>query len=505
MLKHKPKLLVFIVAYNAEKTIESVLNRIPHELEQYNTEVLIIDDASSDRTWETAQSIKKSGRFKFPLTVLVNAHNQGYGGNQKLGFLYAIKNSFDIVALVHGDGQYAPEMLPTLVKPIEEGAAEVVFGSRMMTMLGALKGGMPFYKYVGNRILTGFQNAVLQSRLSEFHTGYRIYSIESLKKIPFNYNTNDFHFDTEIIIQLLLAKQRIAEISIPTFYGDEVCHVNGLKYAGDVFVATALARLQSFGLLYRRNFDVGVDSEQVRELPQQRMQHASRKVLQFVRPGSNIVDIGCRLTHLLPDLHAIGCTVTGIGSAPQLHQYDSLITCNDLTEEMELDLRPFDFAVLFDVVEHERFPEKLLNRIAAFGSAAPNCTFIFTAANVGFAVTRLMLLIGQFNYGKRGILDLSHNRLFTFGTLRTLLETSGLYVTTAEGVTAPFQKVFKSKSISKTLIAMNEFLIKLNPKLFGFEIFVAAKAYPSIDRILYETTNHSEARRLVLNSSLAEK
>ena len=117
--------------------------------------------------------------------------------------------------MIHGDGQYAPEELPTLVAPLRDGQADAVFGSRMMTRFGALKGGMPLYKFVGNRILTAIQNLLLGTSLTEFHSGYRVYSVAALQKIPFRLNSNDFHFDTEIIIQLLNARQRIVELPIP--------------------------------------------------------------------------------------------------------------------------------------------------------------------------------------------------------------------------------------------------------------------------------------------------
>ncbi len=189
----------------------------------------------------------------FPLfTVLFNPVNQGYGGNQKIGFHYAIEKGFDFVALVHGDGQYAPELLPELVEPLAEGDADAVFGSRMMTKDGARKGGMPLYKFFGNKILTRAQNLLLRADLSEFHSGYRIYSASAAKKIPFHLNSNVFHFDTEIIIQLLVACQRIVELPIPTYYGDEICHVNGMKYAKDVLVASLKARMQELSLFYDR-------------------------------------------------------------------------------------------------------------------------------------------------------------------------------------------------------------------------------------------------------------
>src|SRR3989454_12688949 len=174
----KPRLLVFIVAYHAEKTIEGVRARIPHTLTvDYDVEVLIIDDSSTDSTFERSESMRRAGALPFKSHVLFNPKNQGYGGNQKIGFYFAIEQGFDFVALVHGDGQYAPECLPDLVKPLADHEADAVFGSRMITKREAIKGGMPLYKLLGNMTLTRFQNLVLRSKLSEFHSGYRIYSV----------------------------------------------------------------------------------------------------------------------------------------------------------------------------------------------------------------------------------------------------------------------------------------------------------------------------------------
>ena len=160
----KFRVLIFIVAYNAERTIERVLARIPASLaEQFEVEILAIDDSSADRTFEIGQKIKAAGSLPFPLHVLFNPKNQGYGGNQKIGYHYAIKNGFDFVALLHGDGQYAPEALPGLLMPLSRGEADAVFGSRLLSQGAALKGGMPLYKFVGNRILSWFQNRLLRT------------------------------------------------------------------------------------------------------------------------------------------------------------------------------------------------------------------------------------------------------------------------------------------------------------------------------------------------------
>ena len=251
------RVLVFIVAYNAETTIEKVLSRIPASL------------AHAPMSRCSSSTIRRrTGRFRtacgfsrrpsaFKITILRTPRNQGYGGNQKLGYRYAIDHGFDIVALVHGDGQYAPEKLPDLLQPLVRQEADAVFGSRMIDKKAARAGGMPAYKWIRQP----GPDAISKSRcsdtaLSEFHSGYRLYSTAALAQMPFEKNTNDFHFDTEIIIQFVLKKLRIAELPIPTFYGDEICHVNGMKYAWDVFEATCKARLCGIHLFYDRKFDV---------------------------------------------------------------------------------------------------------------------------------------------------------------------------------------------------------------------------------------------------------
>src|SRR6478735_5693774 len=154
------RVLIFIVAYNAETTIAKVLSRIPSSLHQEGVEVLIIDDSSRDATFLSGLRYQQANSA-FKITVLRTPENQGYGGNQKLGYRYAIDNGFDIVALVHGDGQYAPEKLPELLAPLLRGEADAVLGSRMIDKRAARVGGMPLYKWLGNQVLTTFQNWML--------------------------------------------------------------------------------------------------------------------------------------------------------------------------------------------------------------------------------------------------------------------------------------------------------------------------------------------------------
>ncbi len=224
------KVGLLVVAYEASATLEAVLHRIPDEVRSALSVILVCDDASTDDTFQVGMRMKQA-RPDLPLEVIRRPVNLGYGGNQKAGYHWMIDHGVDVVVLLHGDGQYAPEFLPQMLQPIVSGQADVVFGSRMLERGAALRGGMPKYKFAGNKILTFLQNRLAGVRLSEWHSGYRAYSVRSLAGVGFELNADYYDFDTQIILQMVATRQRIVEIPIPTFYGDELSRVNGIRYA----------------------------------------------------------------------------------------------------------------------------------------------------------------------------------------------------------------------------------------------------------------------------------
>ena len=225
-----PRIGILIVAYNAESTLKSVLGRIPAPIMAKIEAVFVFDDASSDNTDEIARTVAREG-FGTKLSVFKNPVNLMYGGNQSKGYQYAMERGLDYVVLLHGDGQYAPEVMQDLLTPLETGEADMVMGSRMMKRGEALKGNMPLYKYVGNKVLTWIENTLIGTRFTEFHSGYRAYSLAAMRNIPLGRLTYNWHFDTQIIIQFVKKGYRIKEVPIPTYYGDEICRVNGIPYA----------------------------------------------------------------------------------------------------------------------------------------------------------------------------------------------------------------------------------------------------------------------------------
>ncbi|MBV8463895.1 MAG: glycosyltransferase family 2 protein, partial [Acidimicrobiales bacterium] len=181
---------ILVVAYNAASTLAPVLDRIPDSVRPDIEEVIVSDDHSEDSTYLVGLGYQQVSEL--PITLIRQPKNLGYGGNQKAGYRVAIEHGLDVIVMLHGDGQYAPESLPDLLRPILAGEADAVFGSRMMIKGAARRGGMPLYKNVGNRILSRFENAALGTDFSEFHSGYRAYSVKALTQIPFEQNSDGF-------------------------------------------------------------------------------------------------------------------------------------------------------------------------------------------------------------------------------------------------------------------------------------------------------------------------
>lgn len=490
-MQKKLRVLIFIVAYNAESTIENVLMRIPSDLQdEYEIEVLIIDDQSSDDTVLRCHDTIKNKAINFATHVFVNPKNQGYGGNQKIGYQFAIERDFDCVALLHGDGQYAPECLKDLVEPVLNGEAEAVFGSRMLTHFGAIKGGMPFYKYAGNKILTYIQNFMLKASLSEFHSGYRVYSVKALKQIPFHLNTPDFHFDTEIIIQFLFSGFRIAERPIPTYYGDEICYVNGMKYAFDVTISTIKARMQHLGIFYDRKYDIIYGNHGNDQYESKLdIDSPSSRTFSIIPENAQVLELGCGSGALLKALRKKSCRVCGVDQfVPKADENVSFsFYCCDLDNEA-LPVKPgdYDYILMHDVLEHLSKPERFLDTLYSACHFSPDSTIIASTGNVAFIPVRAALFFGQFNYGKRGILDLTHTRLFTFKTFKRLFEQAGFDVKCIEGIPVPVKLALGDNRLSGLLTIVNRWLIYLSRSLFSYQIYLVAKPKRSLKLLLKE-------------------
>ena len=234
------KIVVIMPAYNASKTLSATYAEIPFEIVD---DVVLVDDSSNDDTSEAARQLGIQHVIEHPKNV-------GYGGNQKTCYRKALELEADIVVMVHPDYQYTPKLIPSMAFLIAQGLYQVVLGSRILGK-GALRGGMPLYKYVFNRLLTAFENVMIGAKLSEYHTGYRAFSREVLEKINFASNSDDFVFDNQMLSQVIFAGYEIGEITCPTKYFAEASSINfsrSVKYGLGVIVTSWMHLLQRLGL-----------------------------------------------------------------------------------------------------------------------------------------------------------------------------------------------------------------------------------------------------------------
>ncbi len=240
MVKGK-KVVVVMPAYNAAQTLQATYSEIPFELVD---EVILVDDQSSDDTATVAKELGINHVIRHP-------RNRGYGGNQKTCYAKALEIGADIVVMLHPDYQYTPKLIEAMVYPIANGLFPVMLGSRILGT-GALKGGMPLYKYFANRFLTFVQNILMNQKLAEYHTGYRAFSREILEKLPLDENSDDFVFDNEMLGQIAYADYIIGEVTCPTKYFPEASSINfqrSVKYGLGVLRVSLLYRLNKWGLL----------------------------------------------------------------------------------------------------------------------------------------------------------------------------------------------------------------------------------------------------------------
>ncbi len=487
-----PKILVFIVAYHAERHIASVIERIPKELlNRDDLHVLCIDDASSDRSAETALDWAHAHGTR-NITVLRNPVNQGYGGNQKLGYRLAIEAGYDLVILLHGDGQYAPELLPLFIETWKESGADVLLGSRMLSLASARKGGMPLYKMLGNRVLTTLQNAMTEKHLSEYHTGYRAFSTRFLRTIPFEINTNDFHFDTEILLQAFHTGAKIVEFPVPAHYGDEVCHVNGMKYAGDVLASTLAYRFHTLGMLSSVKY-AAIRPSVYYDVPSQRYTghaHAFR-MLERLAP-KRVLDLKCGSGYIARRCREIGASVVGVdsGTEPPAGTVERFHRADLEHEPFPEDPFAFDAIVALDLIERHARPEDLLLRLRqearATRPAGSEPRVILSTPNIAFITVRLNLLLGRFPYAERGILNVAHKRLFTRSTLRHMLEDCGYVVEESRPVGPPFELVMGGRW-GRVLGWLGDRLARAWPSMFGFQFVVRARPAPGMNQLLSQS------------------
>jgi glycosyltransferase involved in cell wall biosynthesis len=241
----RPKIIVVMPAYNAARTLKITYEAIPQKVVD---QIILVDDGSTDKTLEIARELQ--------LTVFVHTRNFGYGANQKTCYAEALKEGADIVVMLHPDYQYDPTLLPEIIAPIKAGEADIVLGSRFLTG-NTVEQGMPWWKYIGNRFLTSLENWTLHLKLSEYHTGYRAYNRAALEQIPFSFNSDNFVFDQEMLVQAAHMGFRIREVPVPTKYfaaASSASFVDSMIYGLSILVLLGRFLLHKISLFECKQF-----------------------------------------------------------------------------------------------------------------------------------------------------------------------------------------------------------------------------------------------------------
>jgi 2-polyprenyl-3-methyl-5-hydroxy-6-metoxy-1,4-benzoquinol methylase len=301
---------------------------------------------------------------------------------------------------------------------------------------------------------------------------------------------------------LLVARLTIKELPIPTYYGDEICYVNGMKYAFNVIVAALKARMQEAGLFYDRKFDCA-PGDALPYVP--KFSYPSPHVLAFerIRPDARVLDIGCAGGYMGAYLsQQKRCRVHGIDAFPIVQPGFDEFYLHDLNTGLpRLDYANYDSVLMLDVIEHLNKPEDFLDLLRSALSLNPSGELMLSTANIAFAVTRFMLLIGQFNYGPRGILDLTHTRLFTFSSFERAVRQAGFDILEVVGVPAPFPLAIGDNFLSRALIKINKLLIHVSRGFFSYQMFLRVKPQPSLERLLRNAEEQSEKRARAIDAA----
>jgi glycosyltransferase involved in cell wall biosynthesis len=452
-----------VLSYNASAHIAATIDRIPKDAFDLIDEIFIFDDCSPDNTFKVAEELKEESFWKTKLNVYKNPRNLRYGGNQKAGYRYAIEKGLDYVIMLHGDGQYAPEYIPDLMFPAVTQGEKVVFASRMINKKDALMGGMPLYKFVGNQVLTRFENLILGTKLFEFHSGYRMYSTDVLKKIPFEQNTHEFHFDTQIIVQCRALGVVICEIPIKTFYGDEECNVDGFRYAKDVVLTVLEYRLHQLHILRTGKYFLNRDFVLTRKRSPFSSHELILSLLKRLK-AKRLVEFGGGNGILSQDMNELGLNVQSVERR------------RDSKAVKELGLqREYDVVLLNDNLPREVDDVTFVRDAQRL--VAPEGTLIVVVPNIANWFYRLSLACGRFNYGDRGILSRENLHFYTRNSIIELLKQSGLSVKSVRSSTLPFEVVFESIGKSrfiKVIDRLYALAVKVWPKLFAYQFIIEA-------------------------------
>jgi 2-polyprenyl-3-methyl-5-hydroxy-6-metoxy-1,4-benzoquinol methylase len=455
------------------KSLSATLERIPESVASTLEEVIVMQDSRSEFD-ARAESLESN---PFDLRFHRQPRDLGHGGTRKAAFEYALRNRFDLVVLMRGDGTHPVESLPDLLEPAIQGQPLVV-GSRLQDWRETVRGGMPVNRLLAHAAAAAIQDRILGLRLRDYLSSFRVYATDVLRRIPFQLNADDRLFEVHAIIQCRALGITVREVPVRSVWREGDAGRGELRDGFRACWTAVNYRLHQLHLRRRGRYfvDLGIHYALKQSETGSHMQ-----IVDAIRPGSRVLDLGCSQGLLAKPLREKDVRVTGVdGRSPdprlarELEDYLQW----DLQLALELPVgRDFDYVVCADVIEHLKNRRELLQSARRY--LKPDGRLIISTPNIALWFYRLSLLVGRFEYGPRGVLDHDHAHLYTRDSFRREVEGAGFRVLRERVTALPFEVVFESTGRSRLVREISRLyhrLARLWPELFAYQIVLEAES-----------------------------
>lgn len=484
------QIMILLVPTLVDDALLNLLEKIPNQLTQdAQVDFVLLDRTTDGKLAQLAAHWVGQKQFE-RWTLLHNPTRHGYGGNQKLGFRLAIDRGYDFVIHFLADGRYDPSDLLRFVEQWRENPSDVLLGDRLSEQV-QFKRDMPPLRRLANRLLAWYQNRMAHANLTDFHCALRGYRTRFLKTIPFEINTNAMHFDSHLLLQAHCINANITQIPVNYLHHSGTPYRAGFGYAWDVFKAATQYRMHQMGMLCSLSYrDLRPTKYQDKTTDFKSSHQLALKLVRQIAPQT-VTDIGCGPGFVARHCQEAGIRVTGLDMYPPLEGAMSAFH-KVVLEAESLPVDPFasDAVLMLDIIEHLAHPEEFLlgmrNNSVSLGQDGKERTLILSTPNIAFIIPRLNLLFGRFNYAERGILDITHKRLFTRKSLRQCLEICGYQIDKIYPVGLAFEVVFEGV-LGKLLARLAWVAACVLPTVFAAQFLVVCHPTPGLKQILADS------------------